>query len=164
MFNIIKLYFTDRPRYEARKRYVKLQKEYRKKLVKQAKEFCPWSGYYMHEMTRIMLEFYHKTYEAGDCCWSEETRIQKIAEQLKTALDYANKLDKIDNMQCSDMIPLAEEYPNEFAAYCAEVQAKLNIADYIQKHKGWIAYEFLEKKYTSELYTIIGKHIWGWCD
>ena len=45
MFKNIKLYFTDKPLYEQRKRYSKLQKEYRNKLKKQAKEFRPWSGW-----------------------------------------------------------------------------------------------------------------------
>ena len=164
MFHTIKLYFTNRPRFEERRRYMRLQREYRKKLRKLTKEFCPWSGYYMHAMIKTMLEFYEKTYSAGDCCWSEETRTHKIANQLKEALDYANKLEKIDDMNCSDMVPIAEEYGEEFEAYCAEVCAKLSSANYAEKHRGYIAYEFLEKKYTSELYNIIGKHIWEWCD
>ena len=164
MFHTIKLYFTDRQRFEERRRYMKLQKEYRKKLRKLTKDFCPWSGYYMHEMIKTMLEFYEKTYSAGDCCWSEETRVQKIANQLKEALDYAEDLDVLDDLQCSDMVPLAEEYHDEFEAYCAEVDSRVDYEGYSLKHKGYIAYEFLEKKYTSELYNIIGKHIWEWCD
>ena len=82
MFGIIKLYFTDRSYYEQRKRYLKLQKAVRKKLKNQIKSFCPWSGYYLHEMIKTMLEFYHKTYLAGDCCWSEEERIENIHARI----------------------------------------------------------------------------------
>ena len=82
MFRSIKLYFKDRNYYYQRKRYMKLQKEYRKKLSKQAKTFRPWSGYYMHEMIKTMIEFYHKTYLAGDCCWREEGSREEIATSL----------------------------------------------------------------------------------
>lgn len=160
MFKLIHLYFKDRSRYESRKRYIKLQKEYRKKLKKQAEEFCPWSGYYMHEVVVTMLEFYYKTYEAKDCCWTESACNGTVAKSLKEALDYAEKLDKLDAMNCLDITPLAEEYLEEFNAYCD----KLDDSTYVEKYKDWIAYEFLEKKYTSELYNIIGKHIWEWCD
>ena len=164
MFRAIKLWFTNRDYYYQRKRYLKLQKEYRNKLKKQIKEFCPWSGWYMHEMIKTMLEFYEKTYSAGDCCWSEETRTQKIAGQIKEALKYADKLEKLDDMECSAMIPLAEEYADEFEAYCAEVDSRVDCGSYSLKYRGYIAYEFLEKKYTETLYNIIGKHIWEWCD
>jgi hypothetical protein len=65
MFRTLKLYFTNRPYYEQWKRYKKLQKTMRKKLVQQAKEFCPWSGAYLHDMVKTMLEFYYETYKAS---------------------------------------------------------------------------------------------------
>ena len=89
MFKELKLYFTNRSRYNQWRRYKKIQKAYRKKLIKQAKEFCPWSGWYMYKMTTTMLEFYHKTYAAGDLCYSEESRIKKIANQTEKALEFA---------------------------------------------------------------------------
>jgi hypothetical protein len=89
-FRGLKLYFTDRPYYKQWKPYMKRQKAVRKELKKQAKEFCPWSGYYMHKMIVTMLEFYYKTYEAKDCCWSESAWNGKVAESLKRALDAAD--------------------------------------------------------------------------
>ena len=99
LFNGIKLYFTNRHYYEQWKRYTKLQKKYRKELKKQAKEFCPWSGWYMNEMIKTMLEFYHKTYLAGDCCWREEGSREEIATTLGVAVHWAEDLDNIDDLE-----------------------------------------------------------------
>lgn len=165
MFRAIKLWFTNRNYYYQRKRYMKLQKTYRTKLQKQAKEFCPWSGWYIHEMVKTMLEFYEKTYTAQDCCWTTEEHTNKVAEQVRIALDFSAKLDMIDDVSsCDELIPFAEEYGEEFSAYCAEVNKRIEDKTYAERFLGHVAYEFLEKKYTSELYNIIGKYIWGWYD
>ena len=111
MFKSLKLWFTDREHYYQRKRYCKLQKEYRNKLIKQAKEFCPWSGWYMNEMVKTMLEFYHRTYAAGDNCWSEESRIKKIANQVEKALQAAQNLDTYEDLGADELIALAEKEP-----------------------------------------------------
>lgn len=163
MFDIIKLYFTDRPRYEARKRYVKLQKEYRKKLVKQAKEFCPWSGWYLNEMVKTMLEFYHKTYTAGDCCWSEECRVQRIANQTGKALKAAEDLDTFEDLDTDELIALAKaDYG--FTKYLEKWENKNGLKADTKIKLYSAAYNYYEEKYTQTLYDTIGKHIWGWCD
>ena len=165
MFRGIKLWFTNKPYYHQRKRYMKLQKTYRAKLQKQAKEFCPWSGWYIHEMVKTMLEFYEKTYTAQDCCWTTEEHTNKVAEQVRIALDFSAKLDMIDDVDsCDELIPFAKEYSEEFSAYCDEVNKRLEDETYAKRFPGYVAYEFLEKKYTSELYNTIGKYIWGWYD
>ena len=99
MFRAIKLWFKDRNYYNQRKRYLKLQTTFRKELKKQAKDFCPWSGYYMHKMIVTMLDFYYKTYEAQDCCWSESAWTGRIAASLKEVLEVAADLDKIDDLK-----------------------------------------------------------------
>lgn len=162
MFKILKLYFTNRSYYNQRKRYKKLQKEYRKKLMKQAKEFCPWSGWYMHAMMKTMLEFYYKTYEAGNCCWSVEERIKKIAAQTKKALDYAHDLDTYEDLGEEELLAIAEkEYG--FKKYVEKWEKKTGTKANSKLMYG-IAFDYYEKKYTEALYNIIGKHIWEWCD
>ena len=114
---LIKLYFTERDYYEQRKRYMKLQKKYRKELKKQAKEFCPWSGYYMHKMITTMLEFYFKTYEAHDCCWSESAWNDTVAESLKRALDVAEELDRLDDLEYAELTDVAKKDGKAFEDY-----------------------------------------------
>ena len=109
MFKSIKLFFTDRPYYEQRKRYLKRQKAVRKKLKKQVKEFCPWSGYSIHKMIQTMLEFYQEAYEAGDCAWSEDTRTKQIAGQIAKAVEHAKMLDKIEEAETCELIDIATE-------------------------------------------------------
>ena len=165
MFKNIKLWFKDREHYYQRKRYSKLQREYRAKLMRQVKEFCPWSGWYINEMVKTMLEFFEKTYTAKDCCWTTDEHLDNVAVQVRQALDYVTKLDMIDNVDsCADLIPYAEEYHDEFVAYCKEVEEKFDLADQTTTALGYAAYEFLERKYTSELYNTIGKNLWGWYD
>jgi hypothetical protein len=159
---MIKLYFTDRPYYEQRKRFNKLQREFRKKLRKQAKEFRPWSGYYIHEMIQTMLEFYHKTYAAKDCCWSESARLGRIEKSLADTLQYFDALDKIDCIETYELLEIAEKEP-EFENYLAEWSKDCEL-DVTDKRRGYLAYSFLEKIYTERLYNNIGKHIWDWCD
>ena len=162
MFKTLKLYFTNRPYYNQRKQYNKLQKEYRKKLVEQAKEFCPWSGWYMHAMMKTMLEFYHKTYEAGNCCWSVKERVKKIAAQTKKALDYAHDLDTYEDLDKEELLAVAEkEYG--FKKYIEKWEKKTGTTANPTLMYG-IAYDYYEKKYTEALYNTIGKHIWEWCD
>ena len=162
MFKVIRLYFKNRPYYEQRKRYMKLQKEYRKKLKKQAKEFCPWSGYYMHEIIKTMLEFYYDTYKAGDCCWSESAHTGKVARSLYDVLLAAEALEKIDELETSDLITIADAIA-DFEQYKLdyEKQTETKITD---KMLGYVAYAFLEQYYTKKMYQVIGEHIWEWCD
>jgi hypothetical protein len=165
MFAYIKLFFTDRGRFESRRRYLKLQRTMRKQLKKHAKEFCPWSGWYMHEMVKLMLEFYYKTYEAGDCCCSVEERVQRNASSLKEVLDYVEKLAATDFASSAELIEEARAY-EDFAIFCAQMTEDMGSTyDKLSEDiKGYTAYEFLEKKYTSKIYSLIGEHIWEWCD
>lgn len=165
-FKDLKVYFTDRPGYEQWKRYEKLQKEYRKKLVKQAKEFCPWSGWYLNEMVKTMLEFYNKTYAAGDCCWSEKGRVQKIANQTNKALQAAVALDTYEDLDTDELIALAEKEPG-FTKYLEKWEKKsgLKVNKDDRKYLLYgVACDYYEKKYTTALYDTVGKHIWEWCD
>lgn len=164
MFRGLKLYFTDKPYYEQRKRYMKLQKKYRKELKKQAKEFCPWSGWYMHKMITTMLEFYHKTYEAKDCCWSESAWNGKVAASLKEAIDMAVELDKIDDYEYAELIELAKKDDVLFTDYLKQYEDKVGYLMDSEALLSGVAYCYLEKKYTTALYNIIGNHIWEWMD
>lgn len=163
MFKSIKLWFTDRDYYHQRKRYLKLQRNVRHKLRKQLSEFCPWSGYYMHEMIKIMLEFYHAVYQAKDCCWSESARLGKIEKSLAETLQYFELLEQIDEVDAeSELLPRAEAEP-DFKAYLQE-WSKENDMQVTDVMRPYLAYSFLEKIYTERLYNSIGKHIWEWCD
>jgi len=164
MFRGIKLWFTDRNYYYQRKRYMKLQKEFRNEMKKQSKEFCPWSGYYMHKMIITMLEFYYKTYEAKDCCWSESAWNGKVAESLKKALDAADELDKLDDFEYSELIKIAEQDGQLFYDYLKQYEEKVGYLMDSESLLSGVAYSYLEKKYTTALYNIIGNHIWEWMD
>lgn len=164
MLKQIKLYFTNKSYYEQRKRYMAQQKAVRKELKKQAKEFCPWSGYYMHEMIVTMLEFYYKTYEAHDCCWSESAWSDKVAASLKEALDMAAELDKIDDYEYAELIEIAKKDDALFADYLKQYEDKVGYLMDSEALLSGVAYSYLEKKYTKALYNIIGEHIWEWCD
>ena len=164
MFRSIKLWFTDRKYYHQRKRYMKLQKTYRNEMKKQVKEFCPWSGYYMHKMIQTMLEFYQEAYEAGDCTWSEETRTKQIAGQIAKAVEHAKMLDKIEEANTFEILDLISMEPG-FEKWLDSLERKGHIIkrDNIHILSG-LAYEYLVEKYTKAMYNIIGKHIWDWCD
>jgi hypothetical protein len=163
MFKSIKLWFTDRDYYHQRKRYLKLQRNVRRKLRKQLSEFCPWSGYYMHEMIKIMLEFYHAVYKAKDCCWSESARLGKIEKSLAETLQYFDLLEQLDEVDAeSELLPQAEAEPS-FKTYLQE-WSKENDMPVTDVMRPYLAYSFLEKIYTERLYNSIGKHIWEWCD
>lgn len=169
MFRGIKLWFTDRNYYHQRKRYMKLQKEYRKKLKKQAKEFCPWSGWYLHEMVKTMIEFYHKTYLTGDCCWREDESREEIATCLGVAKHWADELDKLEDLDDKELLEIARTslgiaFDKYVAAYEKKVNFKLSESNHKDAILSSLAYEFLTEKYTQALYNIIGKHIWEWCD
>jgi hypothetical protein len=164
MFKGIKLWFTDRDYYYQRKRYTKRQKAYRKKLVKQAKELCPWSGYYMHKMICTMLEFYYKTYEAKDCCWSESAHEGKVAASLKEALDAAANIDWIDDLDYAELIKVAKRDGVDFYNYVKQYEEKVGFDVTSEALLSGVAYTYLEEKYTKALYNIIGEHIWEWCD
>jgi hypothetical protein len=164
MFRGIKLWFTDRNYYHQRKRYMKRQKEFRNEMKKQVKEFCPWSGYYMHKMIVTMLEFYYKTYEAKDCCWSESAWNGKVAASLKEALDAAEVLDKLDDFEYSELIEIAERDEALFSDYLKQYEEKVGYLMDSESLLSGVAYSYLEKKYTTALYYIIGNHIWEWMD
>lgn len=163
MFRAIKLYFTDRPYYYQWKNYMKIQSGFRKKLKKLSKKFCPWSGYYMHEVVITMLEFYDKVYESGYCCWSEDQRRLRIAGQLKKALEYADNLEHLDDLELDEVIAIAEKDKTGFSKFIIKTEKKL-MAPVDEKMLGFVAYDYLEDKYTRAIYDIIGKHIWGWSD
>ena len=163
MFNSIKLFFTDRDYYYQRKRYRELQKEYRKKLVKQAKKFCPWSGWYLNEMVKTMLEFYNKAYAAGDCCWSEKSRIQKIANQTGKALQAAKDLATYEDLEVEELLKMAQAEPG-FVKFLEKWEKKNDLKVEKEPLLHGIACDYYEKKYTTALYDTIGKHIWEWCD
>lgn len=163
-FNQVKLFFTNKPRYNEHKRYMKLQKEYRKQLKKLAKEFCPWSGYYMHKMILTMLEFYYKTYEAKDCCWSESACTGKVAASLKKALDYADKLDALDDTELTELYALAQKDPSFDRWVDKRLKSYNWDAEPKESTRQYLAYSYLEEKYTKAMYDIIGKHIWEWMD
>jgi hypothetical protein len=167
MFRAIKLYFTDRLYYKQWKNYMSRRKAVRKKLKKQIKEFCPWSGYYMHEMIKTMLEFYHKTYLSGDCCWSEDNRREEIATSLGIALHWANELDIVEDLEDKELIKIAQK-DKTFEKYVADWEKKIDMNIGASNHKeallGGLAEEYLIKKYTKAMYKVIGEHIWDWCD
>lgn len=166
-FRGLKLYFTDRAYYYQRKRYMKLQKTFRKKLKGQVKEFCPWSGWYMNEMIKTMLNFYYETYLAGDCCWSEDTRRLNIANSIAEAVYYSEALDALYEWDYKRLIAEARQYP-EFGDKVVDFEAQIEkpIAECFHPEAllAGVAYDFLEETYTRTLYNIIGKHIWEWCD
>jgi hypothetical protein len=164
MFKELKLYFTNRSRYNQWRRYSKRQKTVRKELKKQAKEFCPWSGYYMHKMIVTMLEFYYKTYEAKDCCWSESAWNGKVAESLKKALDAADELDKLDDLSYSELIKIAEQDGQLFSDYLKQYEEQVKYLMDSEALLSGVAYSYLEKKYTTTMYNIIGNYIWEWMD
>lgn len=164
MFYSIKLFFTDRERYEARKRYLNRQRAVRNELKKKAKDFCPWSGWYMHDMILTMLKFYHEVYEAKDCCWSESAWNGKVAASLKEALDMAAKLDQIDDFEYTELIKIAREDGEAFSQYVKQYEEKVGYLMDSEALFGGVAYNYLEKKYTTALYNIIGNHIWEWMD
>lgn len=162
LFSKIKLFFTDRDYYKQRKRYIKRQKAVRKILRKKVNKFCPWSGYYIHDMIVTMLEFYHKTYIAKDCCWSIPERLDKIASSLEEVLHYAEELDRIDDIECEELIKIAEA-ESTFTDYLFDF-TKRTETEVTDKNLGYLAYDFLEKFYTKKMYSLIGEHIWEWCD
>lgn len=163
LFRGLKLWFTNRPYYEQWKRYMKRQDAVRKKLKKQVDEFCPWSGYYMHDMIKTMLEFYRETYAAKDCCWSESARLGKIEKSLAETLQYFDLLEKIDEADTdSELLPIAEAEPG-FEDYL-KTWSEDHDLEVTDKTRPYLAYSFLEKIYTERLYNNIGKHIWEWCD
>ena len=167
MSKMLNLYFTDKHYYDQCKRYNKRQKAFRKKLKKQAKNFHPWSGWYMQEMIKTMLDFYHKTYLAGDCCWSNESRIEEIATSLGVACYWADELDRLEDLENAELIELAQK-DKAFDKYVAAWEKKINTKVDDSSHKevllGGLAEEYLHDKYTKAMYKVIGEHIWEWCD
>ena len=164
IFRGLKLYFTDRPYYVQWKRYMKRQKGFRKQLIKQAKEFCPWSGWYMNEMIKTMLNFYYKTYESQDCCWSESARTGKITESLKAAIDEAKNLEWLEDLDHAELINVAKRDGVDFYNFLKSYEEKVGYDITNEALLSGVAYSYLEEKYTKAMYNIIGEHIWEWCD
>lgn len=164
MFNKLRVYLTNREYNKQLRRYKKRKKTFRKAMTKQLKEFCPWSGWYMHKMITTMLEFYNETYEAGDCCFSCDERVRRIAAQTKRALDYAHNLDAYEDLEEEELIAMAEKEPG-FKKYVEKYEKKLDIDTSKKQDLLYgVAWDYFEKKYTSGMYAEIGKHIWEWCD
>lgn len=167
MLKNIKLYFTDRTYYEQRKLYLKCLKTVRKNMKKQIKNFSPWSGYYMHEMVKTMLEFYHQVYLSGNCCWSEESRREEIATVLGTAVHWAKELERLEDLENEELIEIAQKdtaFTEYVASWEAKVDFKVNESNYMDLLLASLAEEYLNEKYTKAMYKIIGEHIWEWCD
>lgn len=167
MLRGIKLFFTDKPYYVQWKHYMKRQKAVRKKLKKQAKNFCPWSGYYMHEIIKTMLEFYHKTYLAGDCCWREDESREEIAASLGVAVHWAEELDRLDNLEEEELVSIAQKdtvFEEYITVWEQKIGAKISESNHPDTMLAGLAEEYLTEKYTKALYNIIGEHIWEWCD
>ena len=168
MFRGIKLYFADKPYYKQWKRYIKRQKAFRKSMKRQAKDFCPWSGWYMNEMVKLILKFYTETYEAGDCCWQETESRLKLAKSMRKAFDFAEKLELIEDMESSELIALAKKDKIAFVNYVKAWETKIGatVAESSNPEAliASLAEEYLTEKYTKGMYKIIGEHIWEWCD
>jgi hypothetical protein len=167
MFETIKLYFTNKSKYEQIRRYIKRQKSTRKLLKKLAKNFSPWSGNYMHEVVVAMLKFYHETYLLGDNCYSEEGRLEEIATALGVACDWADKIEDLDILDDEELLSIAQE-DEYFMSYVADWEKKVEICLAESSNevalKASLALEFLIAKYTKNMYNIIGEHIWEWYD
>lgn len=168
MLRAIKLYFTDRSYYKQWKRYSKRQKAARKTMRAHADKFCPWSGWYMHEMIKYMLQFYTETYERGDCCWRESDSRLKLAESMRQALGYAEKLESMESMSAKDILATAKKdkiaFINYVKAWEAKVDLKIEDSNHADALMESLAEEYLTDKYTKAMYKIIGEHIWEWCD
>jgi hypothetical protein len=145
---------------------MKRQKAARKKLKKLVKEFSPWSGWNLYEMTKTMLEFYKETYVIGDCCWSEDSRRLEIAKTLIEAVEAAKAIEYIDELSMDELIILAKKDGVAFTNFVNHWKAKNDIS--LDKTNiallSGVAYSYLEKKYTKRLFNIIGTNIWDWCD
>ena len=92
-----------------------------------------------------MLNFYHETYLAGDCCWSEEGRIKKIAAQTKKALNYAADLDNYEDMDTDELLALVEKEPG-FQKYVEKWEKKTDTKVENKMLLSGIAWDYLEKK------------------
>jgi hypothetical protein len=117
----------------------------------------------MHEMIKTMLEFYYETYLAGDCCWSEEGRLEEIATSLGVALHWANELDRLDDLEDKELLEITQNSV-AFEKYVTAWENKVgHKADNTTMRAG-LAMVFLTEKYTKAMYKIIGEHIWEWYD
>ena len=161
LFDGVKLYFTDKPYYDQWKRYTKLQKRARTAMKKQIKDFCPWSGYYMNEMVKVMLKFYKETYEAGDCCWRETESRLKIADSLKQTYDYAEKLELIEDMEEAELIALAKKDKIAFVNYVktweAKVDLKIEDSNHADALLAGLAEHFLRHIHADDLQAFSGQ-------
>ena len=114
-----------------------------------------------------MLDFYHKTYLAGDCCWSSEGSVEEIATILGMAVHWAEDLDKVDDLEDAELLEIAQK-DKAFGKYVAAWENKTNVIIEDHNHKeallSSLAHEYLIEKYTKAMYQIIGEHIWEWCD
>lgn len=161
---MIKLYVTDRERYNEHKEYSKLQKDVRRKLKKAAKEFCPWSGFYIHEVNTIMINFYRAVYSKGLCCWTESARTGALNESLETAVAAADMLSFIDEAEMPDVIAIAKKDGVAFYKHAKAFASEFSFDLENEFNLYAAAYDYLCTKFTKQFYNTIGEHIWDWCD
>ena len=163
MFYSLKLFLTNKPYYKQWRYYTKCRKTVQKKLKQKIKYFCPWSGYYIHEIVKIMIDFYHEIYSSHSCCWSEDERIEKIASSLTKVKSYIEKLEELDDLELEEILNTASCF-SDFNSYVAKYAEKCGFEEVPENIKPYLAYDFLEKKYTTSIYNLIGENIWEWCD
>lgn len=168
---MLKLFFTNNSKYNELRRYEKRQRKYRRQLVRLSKKFAPWSGYYMHEMITVMLEFFYKTYLCGDCIYSENARRLDIVKEQEEVRQYAIALENIEKMYEDDLLALAQIDGETFNRYVAQMLQKCYPESYEQidgdkkaRLTAAYAYSYLVDKYTRSFYESLGKYIWGWSD
>lgn len=167
IINDIQLYFTNRSYFEQRRRYKKLQRKARKKLKALVNHFCPWSGAYMHDIIRLMLDFYAEVYTSRDCCFSNEGHLEEVATSLNVALAYAEKIDEVDKLSDEELLNIVKD-DAIFDEYVSTWEKKANarVTDSNNKEAlfGSLANAYLTEKFTKAMYKIIGEHIWNWWD
>ena len=159
----IKLFIKDRSYFRQWKAYMSWQDGVRKSLIKQAKDFDPWSGYKMHCMIVTMLTFFEKVYSSGNCIWREDESRLEIAKSIREALDYANDLEKIEYLTDEELLTIAMKDGVAFTNYKKKFEDKLGKA-INKKLLAGVAHEYLENKYTKHFYNLIGSNIWRWYD
>ena len=168
---MLKLFFTNNKKYKELRRYKKRQRKYRRKLIQLSKKFAPWSGYYMHEMITVMVEFFYKTYLCGDCIYSENERRLDIVKEQEEVRQYAITLESIEEMSEDELLAQAQIDGEIFNSYVVKMLQKCYPESYEQiegdkkaRLTAAYAYSYLVDKYTKAFYESLGKYIWGWSD
>ena len=168
---MLKLFFTNNSKYNELRRYEKRQRKYRRQLIRLSKKFAPWSGYYMHEMITVMLEFFYKTYLCGDCIYSENARRLDIVKEQEEVRQYALTLEALEEMSEEQLLAKAQTDGQLFNTYVTQMLQKCYPESYAQiagdkkaRLTAAYAYSYLVDKYTRSFYESLGKYIWGWSD